>query len=401
LPREKIVYLLILPSALFFALAGPLVLFGIGTESDFIQFYAAGQILRGHHAESIYDYSTERQVQLQFTNHAEPMVYNHPPFEAVLFLPLSYLSFRSAFVTWTFTCLLLFGAAMYALRGYIQQLHFYPLLIAFSFLFFPFLAALLQGQDSMLILFSYALAHQALKRRHELGAGLLFSIVAIKPQLLVPFLALSVLGLSRRFALGLTMGCVALAAISLAVVGKAATFGYLALLMGMNSVAGQRTFHITPSAMPNLRGIAYCALSTMLRPMTLNVLVVLLTVCLIVAFMKSCKFALIYNSDAFELSFALASLLTLIFSFHLLLHDMCLAILPVLILLKSLPAKCPIEAKYLLYGSLISFVVIVAVLVAGDFRHYCLLFVPLAGIAISNWLLGSSARVESARAATS
>ena len=397
--RKKVIYFLILPAALFFALAGPLVLFGIGTESDFIQFYAAGRILRGHHAENIYDYSREREVQLQFTNHTQPMVYNHPPFEAILFLPLSYLPFRAAFLAWTYACLFLFGAAMYAVRDYIEELHFYEFLLGLSFLFFPFLAALLQGQDSMLVLFSYALAFRALKRRHEFKAGLILSIVAIKPQLLLPFLALSVLGVSRRFAAGLAAGCIALVTLSLALVGGASTLGYIALLINMNSVAGQHTFHITPSAMPNLRGIAFCLLSSILQPMPLNILIILLTVSLIVASMKSCKFALINGSGAFALSFALALLLTLILSFHLLLHDVCLAVLPLLIMLNSSHAKRLNNSKFLLYGSAISFFVIAAVLATADSRHYCLLFVPLAGLAVSNWLLNGDAGANSAVAA--
>jgi len=43
--------------------------------------------------------------------------------------------------------------------------------------------------------------------------------------------------------------------------------------------------------------------------------------------------------------------------------------------------------------------VIAAVLATADSRHYCLLFVPLAGLAVSNWLLNGDAGANSAVAA--
>lgn len=157
-------YILLVPALLFLTVAGPIVLFGIGTEADFVQFYAAGQILRSPQRANLYSYETERVAQRNFTNHSDPLVYNHPPFEALLFIPLTFFSFRVAFLIWTYFSLSVLGVAVYALRDYLPHLGLAERLLLLMFFFYPCFTSLLQGQDSMLILLAYALALAALKK---------------------------------------------------------------------------------------------------------------------------------------------------------------------------------------------------------------------------------------------
>src|SRR5215467_13744311 len=81
-----------------------------GTLLDFSEFYAAGQIVRHGLGGSLYDLRVQAEFQLQVAPvHA---FYLRPPFEALLFVPLTYLSYRAAYTAWVLLSLgILSGAA--------------------------------------------------------------------------------------------------------------------------------------------------------------------------------------------------------------------------------------------------------------------------------------------------
>src|SRR5215467_5043676 len=72
---------------------------------DFTIFYTAGRILQGGQTGSLYDLKAQYKLQQDFASFVAirkgPLPYNHPPFEALLFLPLAYLPFWSAYLLWT------------------------------------------------------------------------------------------------------------------------------------------------------------------------------------------------------------------------------------------------------------------------------------------------------------
>ena len=70
--------------------------------TDFTIFYSAGKILREGPRPSLYDRDLQYQVQKQFApnvtiRHAA-LPYNHPPFEALLFVPLTWFSYLNAYL---------------------------------------------------------------------------------------------------------------------------------------------------------------------------------------------------------------------------------------------------------------------------------------------------------------
>jgi hypothetical protein len=71
--------------------------------SDFTQFYCAAQIVRQGLGARLYDFAT--QIEFQSRVARVRVFYNYPPFEALLFLPFTYVSYRAAYMWWTITSL--------------------------------------------------------------------------------------------------------------------------------------------------------------------------------------------------------------------------------------------------------------------------------------------------------
>ena len=98
---------------------------------DFTIFYAAGTMVRSGMAGSLYDERAEFQTQRQFapevsTRHGA-LPYNHPPFEALLFVPLSFLAYLPAYLAWDAVNLGLLVLALLLLRRHVPILQTRPL----------------------------------------------------------------------------------------------------------------------------------------------------------------------------------------------------------------------------------------------------------------------------------
>src|SRR5664279_1679790 len=94
---------------------GVLLLYSVGTfiqqkqalltgASDFSCFYSAGKLVDSGNGSLIYDYEAQRQAQADFIKYVSyrkgPLLYNHAPFELLIFMPLALLSYSHATVVW-------------------------------------------------------------------------------------------------------------------------------------------------------------------------------------------------------------------------------------------------------------------------------------------------------------
>ena len=146
---------------------------------DFSQFYCAAQIVRRGLGRQLYDLNT--QVEFQSKVASVHVFYNHPPFEALLFLPFTYFNYRAAYTLWTVTGLALLVCTALLIESHTKvslavaqyaRVHADFGLVVIIFLTFgPATTCLLIGQDSMLMLSIYTLAFILLKRGAEFQAG--------------------------------------------------------------------------------------------------------------------------------------------------------------------------------------------------------------------------------------
>ena len=189
---------------------------------DFTIYYMSGLLLREGRASMLYDMGTQYQTQLSFAHvpiRHGALPFNHPPFEAPLFVPFTFLRFWPAYLVWTALSLVLLAASAILLRRFpaIRALH--PGLIAITTLaFFPLVNGLLQGQDSVLLMFLAVLALTCLDRGADVAAGACLAFGLFRPHMVIPLLLL--LAVRRwRMLVGFAAVSVFLGGISVAIMG--------------------------------------------------------------------------------------------------------------------------------------------------------------------------------------
>jgi hypothetical protein len=171
---------------------------------DFIYFYGIGRLLNQHPAINLYDYG----LQLKTFNDIYPLSANHqvwgrspyPPFVAKFFSLFAHYSFERAYFLWMGVSFALYIAGIAAvvkaalpgdrLRG--------SLVFCFSiasplFLYFN----LVVGQLATLAVFSTGVAIYLERRSRPMLSGLVLSILAYKPTLLL--LIVPMMLVTRRF----------------------------------------------------------------------------------------------------------------------------------------------------------------------------------------------------------
>ena len=95
-------------------------------DPDFTVFYTAVNILREGRGAELYNASTQDAVQRQFTANSDirrgPLPYIHPPFEALVFLPLTFLPYTAAFVVWNLINVGMLSGVWLLLRSSVEVL---------------------------------------------------------------------------------------------------------------------------------------------------------------------------------------------------------------------------------------------------------------------------------------
>jgi Glycosyltransferase family 87 len=304
---------------------------------DFTIYYTAGTIVRQGMGHRLYDDRVQFAVQKQFAPQVATRLgalpFNHPPFEALLYVPLTWLSYRAAYLWWTLANLGMLAALPILLRPYVPWMTMTawsaPAWAGVSLAFFPIFFALLQGQDAILLMFLYGLTFVSLKRERLFGAGAWLACGLFKFHLVLPFLVLlliqqKALQRSKKILFGFSLVGALLAAVSIATVGLGQMIAYPRYVLGLEATMARGA--IMPSDMPNLRGALYLLASSM---RFFDVLVVALSAIL---FLVAAWNSRSRNGSAADLQFATAVFATVLVSYHALGYDLCVLALPALLL---------------------------------------------------------------------
>jgi len=306
--------------------------------SDFTIYYCAGTIVRQGLGHRLYDNATQFQVQREFApevaTRLDALPYNHPPFEALLFTLFAYLSYPSAFVLWTLANLTMLMSLPFLLRPHLPQLqnHPWPLWALASLGFFPIFLNLLQGQDAILLLFLYTLTFVCLKKNRDAFAGGWLALGLFKPHLVLPFIFLLLVQGRKKILYGFLPTATLLVLISTAIVGREATLLYPRYVLHLeDTLAGGA---IVPSDMPNLRGMLEAIVPDVPHMLT-AVLVTSLGLLLFTAW-ESYKSR---RKNLFDLKYSLAAIATVLVSYHAMIYDLSILMLPVFLLANELAGK--------------------------------------------------------------
>jgi Glycosyltransferase family 87 len=301
-------------------------------QPDFTIFYTAGTMLNQGSARALYDTELQRKVQGEFApNLGErrwALPFNHPAFEALLFQAFAVLPYRSAYLLWLAVNLMLLLLVLLLLRKHIILMqragYFFWLLTALAF--FPLFVALLQGQDSILLLLWCVLAYVALQRDSLFLAGCCLALGLFRFHLVLPMVFIFLLHRKWKLVAGFASVAAGLALISAWVVGIRQALLYPSWLWKLEGSMG--TSAPLLSAMANLRGMLYTVLHRDAGPLS-RIVLAAIAVLLLLWTAKKCNFR--GSLSDFDLSFSLVLVTTIVTSYHVLPHDLSLLLLAVLL----------------------------------------------------------------------
>jgi Glycosyltransferase family 87 len=226
--------------------------------SDFAAFYTAGRLVQQGRASDLYDPHSQWEVQQQFASEVTirkgPLPYIRPPFEALLFLPLSYLKYQVAYLLWTAIKVLLLLAVPFLARP-VSGEALLPAHIAgvLCLGLFPVGLDLLHGQDSVLLLLVLVLTFQRLRRGDEFWSGFMLGLGLFKFHLVIPIAAVFFLRRKGRFSTGFLLTGALFFAISVGMVGLGGILEYPKYVWSLDHAPGMGV--TTWQNMPNLRAL--------------------------------------------------------------------------------------------------------------------------------------------------
>jgi len=288
-------------------------------KADFRQLYTAGYMVRTGHRGQLYDYGQTQAFQNQVVTPDEALPFNHLAYESLLYAPLSIFKYRTAYAVFFGFNLAVLAGSFCMLRRYLSSLHevwtFLPAAIFACFL--PVTLALLQGQDSIILLALMISATVLIDQGKDLRSGMLLGLTLFKFQYAIPIVLLFMCWRRWRFISGFALSAAAVLSLSLWVTGLEGFASYAHSLVEMSakfsSLYGER-YGIRPQFMPNVRGLAYMVANG--SSLATHTIVALLS-----------AFVLVWTATR-PPSLPLALLAALQVSYHQVISDMGLIVLP-------------------------------------------------------------------------
>src|SRR5205823_364469 len=229
-------------------------------NADFRVFYSGGYLLQSGEASQIYNDIEIKRIQDELVS-SSPWVlpFTHPAYEALLFVPFSLLLYRAAYLTFLGINLLCLVVGYWFLRTRLgllrERWRWLPPLAVIGFM--PVAAALMQGQDSLILLALFTAALALMDCGSEPTAGLLLGLGMFKFQILLPIVFLFFIWRRWQIILGTVTSSVVVLALSVALTGLEAQRTYIHKLydISLKRHGADPTIYGVPVAgMPNIRG---------------------------------------------------------------------------------------------------------------------------------------------------
>ena len=235
-------------------------------NADFRQIYAAAYMVRTGHSHELFSYEAQEHFQNEVASpqpYALPFI--RPASQALLFVPLSLLSYPAAYCTFIGLNIFLVGVSFLLLEPWMRNLAVHsrwkPITVFLSFT--PLAYGISQGQDTVLLLTLFSLCLWLIDRGRLFGAGFVLGIASFKFQFTIPILFLFLCWRRWKWSAGFTLGATILAIASVSITGLEQTGIYLrslfAFTAGATSTKGllQYAPGLPIAIMPNLHGLVH------------------------------------------------------------------------------------------------------------------------------------------------
>lgn len=354
---------------------------------DFKIFYTAGTMLRRGQGQALYSNALQLETQREFVplppNATIPLPYNHPPFEALLFVPITYLSYIHAYCLWILLNLLLAEICIYVIRPWLPVLtsEFPWLLFLAPLVFFPVVFTFMQGQDSILLLAFYCLAYAAFRRGRDVQAGIWLGLSLCKFHLVVPFGVVLLLHRRWRAIGGMLLSAVCEFLVSWGIVGWKELCYYPLYVWHVNREKGVRM--IIPEQMPNLRGLFIGWAGSVAAAPWLELLLLAASLGLLLWSSRRWQPGSLQDFRAWNAGFSIAMTVTFLVGYHGYNHDMAILLLPALLILDYLLSEDAVRATSLKVIVGLMFVTPLYLLLTVHYKHENLFSLILLAFVVS------------------
>ena len=303
-------------------------------HADFRQLYVAGYMVRTGHRTQLYDYAAQTYFQNTLVSNDErALPFIRPAYQALMFVPFSLLPYRTAYLGFLLLNVLLLALAFLILQPRLRGLsRVWPGLPPALFLgFYPVALALMQGQDSILLLALLAAALVSLERNRDLTAGALAGVGLFKFQIVVPIVLLFLLWRRWRFVKGFMFSAILVGLLSFITSGWAETVVFVHSLLsvgaGLPAVPGEINFPLRINIMANLRGLIYGLASLRLPQRWLQVTTLLLSSIVVISVRARGRQQ--RGGDALVLAITAG----VVVSYYLFIHDLSILLIPIVLTL--------------------------------------------------------------------
>ena len=303
-------------------------------HADFRQLYVAGYMVRTGHRTQLYDYAAQAYFQNTLVSNDErALPFIRPAYQALMFVPFSLLPYRTAYLGFLLLNLLLLALAFLMLQPRLRGLsRVWPGLPPALFLgFYPVALALMQGQDSILLLALLAAALVSLERNRDLTAGALAGVGLFKFQIVVPIVLLFLLWRRWRFVKGFMFSAILVGLLSFITSGWAETVVFVHSLLsvgaGLPAVPGEINFPLRINIMANLRGLIYGLASLRAPQRWLQVTTLLLSSLVVISVRARGRQQ--RGGDALVLAITAG----VVVSYYLFIHDLSILLIPIVLTL--------------------------------------------------------------------
>ena len=333
-------------------------------RADFSTLYTAGFMVRSGCAAELFDYDANTQFQERIIGSSHgPVPFNHLAYETALFIPLSLLPYRTAygiFLIVNLGLLLLSFQVLCRFTAYIKCVWAWlPAVIFICFL--PVGVALFQGQDSIVLLALLTCSYLAMEKNQEYRAGFFLGLTLFKFQFCIPIALLLFAWNKRRAVLSFAATAAAAIGASFALTGLNTLSMYSSYLFSVSTRLGsgeQVKYAIYPLAMPNIFGLVFAIAGN-------HTVITVLISCVVIAWASR-------RPPSFPLAVAVAMLV----SYHGLIHDATILIIPILLFAEAGLRISPISWRRIWVS--VATVVYPTIAVTATLP-FCLLAVPVLG----------------------
>jgi hypothetical protein len=231
----------------------------------------------------------------------------------------------------------------------------------------------------------YALAFVCLKKNRDALAGGWLALGLFKPHLVLPFIFILLIQGRKKVLYGFLLIAAMLALSSAAIVGTEGMLLYPRYVVHLEGTLAQGA--IVPAEMPNLRGAL-----NLLFPGAPHIVPAILVVSLSLLVFTAWVCRKTGSSNLFDLTFSLATLATVLVSYHAMVYDLSMLMLPVLLLVNDLLAKDKFRgwrsALVLTAAATLFFPPLLLVLSMRDHRS------ALLGWVLLLWLYGAAREIS-------